>query len=84
MVRPEGNISYVLPQKLHTSDTKLLYRVKTPMKNAELILMSKGKVLKRVRKVSLIPSIMEEILVTKELLQDCDEDLIVEVKPWKN
>ncbi|MBQ7890155.1 MAG: FAD-dependent oxidoreductase [Erysipelotrichaceae bacterium] len=84
MVRPEGNISYVLPQKLHTSDTKLLYRVKTPMKNAELILMSKDKVLKRVRKVSLIPSIMEEIAVTKELLQDCDEELIVEVKPWKN
>ncbi len=77
-----GNVSYVLPQKLHFCDAKLFFRVKTPMKDCAVIVKSGNKELRKIRKLSLIPSIMEEISLKKELLEGCGKELVVEVKEW--
>ena len=81
-VSAEGNIAYILPQKLHITDAKLFYRVKTPMKNCAVLLKSNGRIIKKFRKFSLIPSVMEEIDVSRELLETCLNELSVEVIPW--
>lgn len=83
-VKPCGNVSYVLPQKVHALDTKLFYRVKTPMKQCEVVISSKGKEIKKLRKVSLIPSMMEELSLNQELISQCEDEIIVEVRSWKN
>ncbi|MBQ4343027.1 MAG: FAD-dependent oxidoreductase [Erysipelotrichaceae bacterium] len=77
-----GNVSYVLPQILHFCDAKLFFRVKTPMKNCAVVLKSGTKELKKMKKISLLPSVMEEITVTKELLEQCEDDLTLEVTSW--
>jgi len=40
------------------------------------------KELKKMKKISLLPSVMEEITVTKELLEQCEDDLTLEVTLW--
>ena len=40
------------------------------------------KELKKMKKISLLPSVMEEITVTKELLEKCEDDLTLEVTSW--
>ncbi len=77
-----GNVSYVLPQILHFCDAKLFFRVKTPMKNCAVVLKSGTKELKKMKRISLLPSVMEEITVTKELLEQCEDDLTLEVTSW--
>ena len=81
-VSPLGNVGYVLPQKLHICDAKLFYRVKAPMKDCAVILKSKDKEIRRFRKISLLPSVMEEIRISKEMLECCEGELIVEVRQW--
>lgn len=81
-VSESGNVSYVLPQMLHYCDAKLFFRVKTPMKDCAVVLKSGSKELKRIKKISLLPSVMEEITVSKVLLEQCDDDLILEVTSW--
>ena len=76
----KGETSYILPQHVHPCDTKLFYRVKTPLKNCTIELSNNQRVLKTYKKLSLIPSIMEEINITEDLLKQCDGELIVEVK----
>ena len=76
----QGELSYILPQKLHPSDTKLFYRVKRPLKNCTIEISCSNQIIKTQKKVALIPSIMEEIIIKKEWLDQCEGPLVVEVK----
>ena len=76
----KGELSYILPQKLHPSDTKLFYRVKSPLKNCTIEISCNNQIIRTLKKPALIPSIMEEITIKKQWLDECDGSLVVEVK----
>lgn len=76
----KGELSYILPQKLHSSDTKLFYRVKSPLKNCTIEISCNNQIIRTLKKPALIPSIMEEITIKKQWLDECDGPLVVEVK----
>ena len=76
----KGELSYILPQKLHPSDTKLFYRVKSPLKNCTIEISCNNQINRTLKKPALIPSIMEEITIKKQWLDECDGPLVVEVK----
>ncbi|MBR5290372.1 MAG: FAD-dependent oxidoreductase [Erysipelotrichaceae bacterium] len=76
----KGELSYILPQKLHPSDTKLFYRVKSPLKNCTIEISCNNQIIRTLKKPALIPSIMEEITIKKQWLDECDGPLVVEVK----
>lgn len=76
----KGELSYILPQKLHPSDTKLFYRVKSPLKNCTIEISCGNQIIRTLKKPALIPSIMEEITIRKQWLDQSDGPLVVEVK----
>ncbi|MCL2539269.1 MAG: FAD-dependent oxidoreductase [Oscillospiraceae bacterium] len=63
------NISYVLPQKLRLSQegsAELYFRVKRPMKRADIVIREGGRELRRLKRQHLAPGEMEVIEIAKK------------------
>ena len=77
-----GNgISYVLPKMMYFNDDstfKVNFRVNKPYKDVELVIKQKDRVIKKQKKVYLIPAEMESIVLQKKDITSLD-DIIIEV-----
>ena len=75
-----GNlVNYVLPQATHKADVTIFFRVKKPLKNCYLVAMQGDKEIKRVKKLYMIPSEMDNIKITKDLLVS-DSEIVIKVE----
>lgn len=80
-----GNgISYVLPQRVDypSSDdsVEFSFRVRTPYKDASIVVSSNGKEIKRMKKPTLLPAEMEKVILPKDILQTIQNELTIEVE----
>jgi len=78
------NVSYVVPQKLILSATpeliQIKFRVKSVMKEAEVILRDQQGILQKIAKSHLAPAEMEMMYLSPKLLQQAQGSIIVEVR----
>ncbi len=78
-IRPEGNISYVVPGILHKKDLpkviELYFRVKKPMDHCKIIIRSGNEIIRTINKENMVPSEMEIIPIVTDHIHD---ELIVE------
>lgn len=78
-IKPEGNISYVVPACLHKTGlpkiVELYFRVKKPMKKCKIIIRSGDEIIRIIEKENMVPSEMEIIPIVTDKIKD---ELIVE------
>ena len=75
-----GNlIGYVLPQSITKEGASISFRVRKPLKNCYLIVKQGDKEIKRVKKLYMIPSEMENVKVDSALLENL-ENVTLEVE----
>ena len=68
-----GNlIGYVLPQTMTSEGASVSFRVRKPLKNCYLVVKQGDNVIKRVKKLYMIPSEMENVKVDANLLNGLD------------
>ena len=68
-----GNlIGYVLPQTITSSGASISFRVRKPLKNCYLVVKQGDKEIKRVKKLYMIPSEMENVKVDASILTNLD------------
>ncbi|MCR5185228.1 MAG: NAD(P)/FAD-dependent oxidoreductase [Bacilli bacterium] len=81
-VIPSDNVSYVVPQNIHkdtSDDVTLKFRVRTPIKNAVIEIVSGDKVIYRMNKIACIPSEMNLIKISNSKLANLENDICVKV-----
>lgn len=78
-IKPEGNISYVVPACLHKTGlpkiVELYFRVKKPMKKCKIMIRSGDEIIRIIVKENMVPSEMEIIPIVTDKIKD---ELIVE------
>ena len=68
-----GNlIGYVLPQSINSNGASISFRVRKPLKNCYLVVKQGDKEIKRVKKLYMIPSEMENVKVDSSILTNLD------------
>lgn len=75
-------IGYVVPARIvigdREKDTTLKFRVRKPSKDVYILFEQNGKILKKMFKPAIIPSEMEIVKLSKELLEN-GEDLVIKM-----
>ena len=75
-----GNlIGYVLPQTITSSGASISFRVRKPLKNCYLVVKQGDKEIKRVKKLYMIPSEMENVKIDSSILTSL-ENVTLEVE----
>ena len=79
-----GNqVSYCVPSQFYPDDPNekltVYFRVRTPLDDAELVIRSGEKEIRRLKKRKLLPSVMEEALLLKKDLAGLTEPVTVEI-----
>ena len=75
-----GNlIGYVLPQTITSDGASISFRVRKPLKNCYLVVKQGDKEIKRVKKLYMIPSEMENVKVDSSILTNL-ENVTLEVE----
>ena len=75
-----GNlIGYVLPQTITSSGASISFRVRKPLKNCYLVVKQGDKEIKRVKKLYMIPSEMENVKIDSSILTNL-ENVTLEVE----
>ena len=75
-----GNlIGYVLPQTITSSGASISFRVRKPLKNCYLVVKQGDKEIKRVKKLYMIPSEMENVKIDANILTNL-ENVTLEVE----
>ena len=68
-----GNlIGYVLPQSMTSDGATIFFRVRKPLKNCYLVVKQADNVIKKVKKLYMIPSEMENVKIDASLLTGLD------------
>ncbi|MBO7085657.1 MAG: FAD-dependent oxidoreductase [Bacilli bacterium] len=68
-----GNlIGYVLPQSINSNGASISFRVRKPLKNCYLVVKQGDKEIKRVKKLYMIPSEMENVKIDSSILTNLD------------
>lgn len=68
-----GNlIGYVLPHTMTSEGTSVYFRVRKPLKNCYLVVKQGDKEIKRVKKLYMIPSEMENVKIDASILTNLD------------
>lgn len=80
-----GNgIGYVLPQRVdYPKDDKTVefsFRVRTPYKDATILVKDGDTILKQIKKPTLLPAEMEKVILPNDILTNIKEELIIEVQ----
>lgn len=79
-----NNIGYVVPSFLHTSSYRKVaecyFRVRKPMKNAEIRILSGDQIIRSIHRDQLIPSEMEHVFLPYSVLGKLKSDLVFEVR----
>ena len=84
-VTKAGNgVSYVLPQRVdypnEDESVEFSFRVRTPYKNATVVVKNGNEEVKRIKKLALLPAEMEKVILPKEVLTAIHDELIIEVE----
>ena len=75
-----GNlIGYVLPQSINSNGASISFRVRKPLKNCYLVVKQGDKEIKRVKKLYMIPSEMENVKIDSSILTNL-ENVTLEVE----
>lgn len=75
-----GNlIGYVLPQSINSNGASISFRVRKPLKNCYLVVKQGDKEIKRVKKLYMIPSEMENVKIDANILTNL-ENVTLEVE----
>ena len=81
-VKPLDGVSYVVPQHVHADvdeDVTLKFRVRSPIKNAMIEIMSGDVVLAKLVKTAVIPSEMNLIKISKDKISQAKDTITVKV-----
>lgn len=73
---PGNGISYVCPQYVLKDDKEnfeLSFRVRKPFDKSQIQVLKEGHIIKKVTKMKILPSEMEKITISKDLISDCDQ-----------
>lgn len=85
---PGECVSYIMPQKIEVSDDirdiSLYFRVKEPVKDATLELLSNGETIARMKKRKINPGEMEKIKVKADIIEKMGNEVMVRVAEVKN
>lgn len=80
----KAGIGYVVPQIINYLNVKdkvtLKFRATKPFKNVDIIIKADDEIIKKVYKMNLIPSEMENIEISRELFNENTKVISVEVK----
>ena len=72
-----NNVSYLCPQKIRKkgieSDVSVFFRVRKPIENASINIIKNNEVIKTINKIKVIPSEMEEIKLTQDMIKGAKE-----------
>lgn len=80
-----GNlIAYVVPAKLHRENlpktVTLYFRVRKPLTDVTIEISKGDKVIRSIHKDHMIPSEMEQVIITNSMLEDAEGDIQVQIK----
>ena len=81
-VKPLDGVSYVVPQHVHADideDVTLKFRVRSPIKNAMIEIMSGDVMLAKLVKTAVIPSEMNLIKISKDKISQAKDTITVKV-----
>ena len=81
-VKPLDNVGYVVPQHVHADvdeDVTLKFRVRCPIKNAMIEIMSGDVTLAKLVKTAVIPSEMNLIKISKDKIAQAKDTITVKV-----
>lgn len=79
---PDSNISYIVPQKIHTpinEDVTIKFRVKREIRDSVITIKSNDAIIMQVPKMVMIPSEMVLMKISKEKLKDINSSLKIEI-----
>ncbi len=82
-VIPLNNVSYVVPQHIISdslNEIEFKFRVKKPCKNVDIVIKSDDKVIRRIPKLALLPSEMQNIKINIMNLEDINDNIYVDVE----
>ena len=84
-VTKAGNgIGYVLPQRVdypsEDATVEFSFRVRTPYKNAKIVVKDGDTVIREIKKPALLPAEMEKVVLPNNILVNIKNDLTIEVK----
>ena len=72
-----NNVSYLCPQKIRKkgieNDVSVFFRVRKPIENASINIIKNNEVIKTINKIKVIPSEMEEIKLTLDMIKGAKE-----------
>ena len=72
-----NNVSYLCPQKIRKkgieSDVSVFFRVRKPIENAKINIIRNNEIIKSINKIKVIPSEMEEIKLTLDMIKGAKE-----------
>ncbi|MGB4985220.1 MAG: NAD(P)/FAD-dependent oxidoreductase [Erysipelotrichaceae bacterium] len=76
------NVSYIIPQKINYYDkfVNLMFRVKKPINNCDIEIICDGTVVRKLHQEQLLPSLMVDLIVTKNDLVNCQKELSIKIK----
>jgi len=78
------NVGYVVPGILHTAALppviEFYFRVRKPLHASTIVIRSGERVIRTIEKDHMIPSEMENVILTGKQLDGLSEDLVIEVK----
>lgn len=80
----QGNgVSYCIPNTINTKNIEdkieIYFRVLTPTKNASIRILKDNQILKEIKKSHLNPAEMEKVVLRKEEIDDCKNQIEIEV-----
>ncbi|MBR2066662.1 MAG: FAD-dependent oxidoreductase, partial [Solobacterium sp.] len=82
--KANSGISYVLPQRVdypkEDESVEFSFRVRSPYKNASIVIKADGQEIKRIKKLALLPAEMEKVTLTKENLCAIQNELSFEIE----
>jgi heterodisulfide reductase subunit A-like polyferredoxin len=80
MLSTDQNFIYALPHTLNPNmHNKLKYRVRRPMHDVRVCLVSKGMVVHSVKKEHLLPAELEMMIIPQKVLAQCENECRLEI-----
>ncbi len=84
-VRPGENVSYTVPALVHPDsawgNVEFFFRVKAPLDTVSVVIRGGGRVIRTIKKRKMIPSEMERVVLTKDVIAGLSGDVVISVEP---
>ena len=84
LTKNEFGVGYIVPQIINflniEEKVSLKFRVTKPYKNADILIKADDEIVKKIYKLNIIPSEMENIDISKELIKPSTKIISVEIK----